>query len=53
MDKNFLGKGWSITTQIDKDHGIAMCEEEQDIKESILIILSTAKKERPMRPDFG
>lgn len=30
-----------------------MSEYEQDIKESIWIILSTAKGERVMRPDFG
>lgn len=32
---------------------IAMSEYEQDIKESIRIILSTSKGERVMRPDFG
>ncbi len=32
---------------------IAMSEYEQDIKESIRIILATAPGERVMRPDFG
>jgi len=40
--------------QIDPTTGrIAMSEFEQDIRESISIILATAPGERVMRPDFG
>lgn len=54
MVKNFLGKGWKFPVAVDTATGrIAMSEYEQDIKESIWIILSTSKGERVMRPDFG
>jgi hypothetical protein len=37
----------------DKAGTIRLSEYDQDIRESIWIILSTAKGERVMRPDFG
>ncbi len=52
--KAFLGRGWKYPAEIDPSSGrIAMSEFEQDIREAIWIILSTAKGERVMRPDFG
>jgi len=52
--KDFLGKGWKFPVKIDASTGkIAMSEFEQDIRESIWIIISTAKGERVMRPEFG
>ena len=52
--KAFLGRGWKFPVQIDPTTGrIAMSEFEQDIRESISIILATAPGERVMRPDFG
>lgn len=54
MSKEFLGIGWKFPVQVDAARGkIMMSEEEQDIRESIRIILATAKGERVMRPDFG
>jgi len=54
MPKSFLGRGWKFPVQIDPTTGlIAMSEMEQDIKESIFIILKTALGERLMRPEFG
>ena len=53
MGKEFLGKGWKFPVEVDAEGQIAMSEHEQDIKEAIWIILSTAKGERLMRPDFG
>ncbi|HEX3034038.1 MAG TPA: GPW/gp25 family protein [Thermodesulfobacteriota bacterium] len=54
MAKEFLGRGWKFPVMVDTATGrIAMSEYEQDIKESIRIILSTSKGERVMRPDFG
>ncbi|MCF6155905.1 MAG: baseplate protein [Candidatus Brocadia sp.] len=54
MAKEFLGRGWKFPVKVDTATGkIAMSEYEQDIKESIWIILSTSKGERVMRPDFG
>lgn len=54
MPKSFLGSGWKFPVRIDPATGrVAMSEMEQDIKESILILLSTAPGERLMRPEFG
>lgn len=54
MAKEFLGRGWQFPVKVDSSAGkIAMSEYDQDIKESIWIILSTSKGERVMRPDFG
>jgi phage baseplate assembly protein W len=54
MLKSFLGRGWKFPVQIDPTTGrVAMSELEQDIKESIYIILATAPGERLMRPEFG
>lgn len=52
MDADFLGKGWKFP--IATENGvIASAEAEESIRQSILIILGTAKGERVMRPDFG
>ena len=54
MPKSFLGRGWKFPVRIDPTTGrVAMSEMEQDIKQSILILLSTAPGERLMRPEFG
>jgi len=52
-NKDILGMGWSFPPRIDGRGGIAMSPHEHDIEESIRVILSTAKGERPMRPNFG
>ena len=50
----FLGSGWKFPLQIDKKTGhIAMVSYEEDIQESIGIILNTYLGERIMREDFG
>jgi phage baseplate assembly protein W len=53
MAKEFLGVGWKFPVQVNSHGSIAMSEFEEDIRESIRIILSTSKGERAMRPDFG
>jgi uncharacterized protein len=53
MAKEFLGVGWKFPVQVNGHGSIVMSEFEQDIRESIRIILSTSKGERAMRPDFG
>ncbi len=53
MTKDFLGTGWKFPIKIDDRGGIAISEDEEKIRESILIILSTAKGERVMRHEFG
>lgn len=49
---DFLGKGWKFPVSVE-DGKIVSSEGEDSIKESIKIILGTAKGERVMRPDFG
>jgi uncharacterized protein len=52
--KAFLGRGWSFPVRVHEKEGtIRLSEYEQDIRESIWIILSTSKGERVMRQEFG
>lgn len=51
--REFLGVGWKFPLQITPGGKIAQARHEQRIEESIFLILSTAKGERVMRPDFG
>jgi phage baseplate assembly protein W len=51
--KDFLGTGWKYPVKVDTGGKIAVSQYEDKIKESIRIILGTAKGERIMRPDFG
>jgi len=51
--KSFLGVGWKFPIDLDRRKGIALSQFEENIEESILIILGTALGERIMRPDFG
>jgi Bacteriophage baseplate protein W len=54
MSRAFLGRGWKYPVGVNPTTGrIAMSQHEEDIKESIRIILATAPGERVMRPDFG
>ncbi|HKP52223.1 MAG TPA: GPW/gp25 family protein [Chloroflexia bacterium] len=50
---DFLGNGWSWPLHISPSGGIALSHQTFDIDEAIRIILSTAKGERHMRPQFG
>jgi phage baseplate assembly protein W len=52
--KDFLGRGWASPVALDPRTGlVSSVAYEDDIRQSILIILETAKGERCMRPDFG
>ena len=52
--KSFLGTGWSFPPEFNKDAAqVRMSSDEQDIEESLHILLSTRLGERIMRPDFG
>ena len=51
--REIMGMGWRFPIAVDGGGGIALAQHEQDIEESIRIILSTAKGERRMRPNFG
>lgn len=50
----FLGRGWAFPPRFDFDNNTpVMVAEEEDIQESLRIILSTAQGERYMNPKFG
>lgn len=52
--RDFLGRGFSFPPQVDPATGsFVMCGEEQDIRQSIYLILMTRRGERVMMPDFG
>ncbi|MBW4631789.1 MAG: GPW/gp25 family protein [Iphinoe sp. HA4291-MV1] len=52
MFKAFLGKGVGFPVTV-PNGAIAPAEYEESIRQSVWIILGTAKGERIMRPDFG
>jgi uncharacterized protein len=51
--REFLGVGWKFPLQVTPGGKIAQARYEQRIEESIYLILSTAKGERVMLPEFG
>lgn len=51
--KEFLGAGIAFPPAKDAQGRLAMNSLEEQVRQSILIILRTAKGERVMRPDFG
>jgi len=59
MTDDFLGTGWDFEALLAPYSGAGaelsarMAYHEERIRQSIWIILSTARGERPMRPDFG
>ncbi|MDJ0632612.1 MAG: GPW/gp25 family protein [Xenococcaceae cyanobacterium MO_188.B29] len=53
MDIDFLGVGWSSPVALDENGQIEVARYEDSVRQSIWMILGTAKGERVMRPDFG
>ncbi len=52
--KEFLGRGFSFPPTLDENTGrFTTVSAEDDIRQSIYIILMTKRKERAMMPDFG
>lgn len=53
-DKSFLGSGWAFPPEFDKiTNENKVVSAEDDINESLYILLSTTPGERVMRPAFG
>lgn len=53
-EKSFLGRGWSFPPSFDKGTKTAnMVHDEEDIRQSLYIILCTKKGERIINPEFG
>ena len=51
--KEFLGVGVAFPFRVDDQGYLAMNSLEDQVRQSVLLILQTAKGERMMRPDFG
>ena len=51
---SFLGKGWAFPPTFNKAIGtVEMVSDEEDIRQSLNILLSTSLGERVMQPDYG
>jgi uncharacterized protein len=64
MSKDYLGAGWGFDVdpldpaggagvRVNNSGAIRMAEYEESVRQSIWIVLGTARGERVMRPDFG
>ena len=56
MDKAFLGTGWGFPVTFGKHSRamtVKMVAEDEDIKESLHILLNTVPGERVMQPSYG
>ncbi len=54
VDPGFLGRGWQFPPVLDPHNGQAgMVHTEEDIVESLRILMSTRPGERIMQPDYG
>jgi phage baseplate assembly protein W len=53
VNRSFLGRGLKFPLVSDSSGGVALSSHEENIEESIRIILGTAVGERVYRPDFG
>ena len=51
--RDFLGTGWKFPIRVNARGGLSFASHEQKIDEAIWILLSTAKGERVMEPDYG
>jgi phage baseplate assembly protein W len=52
-NRDFLGVGWAFPPRIGATGEVEIATHEEDIRQSIRIILGTTPGERVMRPDFG
>jgi len=53
VSRDILGTGWKFPVRISGRGGFSLSRQEQDVAEAIWIVLSTARGERIMRPEFG
>ncbi|SES70659.1 hypothetical protein SAMN05216326_10290 [Nitrosomonas marina] len=52
-DKSFLGTGWAFPPQFNINGRVKRVSAEEDIRESLYILLSTHPGERIMQPTYG
>lgn len=53
MTRSFLGVGWGFPVAAEPAGILSVAAYEESVRESIWIVLGTAKGERAMRPTFG
>ena len=55
MKKNnsLLGTGWGFPPAFSREKGVSMVSDEEDIRQSLEILLSTELGERVMQPKYG
>ncbi len=53
MSEHFIGSGLAYPMRVSATGGIALVSRDEEIVESMRLILGTSPGERPMRPDFG
>jgi phage baseplate assembly protein W len=53
MSDLFVGQGVAFPMRVNATGGLALVSSDEEIAESIRLILGTSPGERPMRPDFG
>lgn len=54
ISNSFLGTGWSFPPVFNRESGtVDMVSDEEDIKQSLNILLSTSLGERVMQPKYG
>ena len=51
--EDFVGRGWAFPLRLDSTGAFALSAGDQDVAESIRLILRTSPGERPLRPEFG
>lgn len=52
-EKAYLGVGWSFPLSVSTNLQVSLAKFEEDVRQAVLIILTTNPGERVMRPDFG
>ena len=53
MAQEFVGRGIAFPLRVNTTGGLATVTDDEEIRESIRLVLATAYGERPMRPEFG
>jgi phage baseplate assembly protein W len=50
---DIIGTGVAFPLGVDRRGALALARDDEDVRQAISIVLSTAPGERPMRPEFG
>lgn len=54
IDTHFLGRGWSFPPTFDpRTRGVVMVAQDEDVHQSLRILMATAPGERVMQPGYG